>query len=142
MPQPFRNYEAAERRRNLIPFCLFQQDADISWIADTDPIPDVLQVSYSASIVIDAAEAQIQVITLTGDLDITSITYSGSLPALLQLVFKQDSVGGHLVTFPASVALYPSFQISLAPNTNTTLNLLSMVTARWETSAPPVIGPS
>lgn len=142
MPQPFRNYEAAERRRNLIPFCLFSQDADISWIFDTEPTPEVLLVAYSASLIINASSAQIQVITLTGDLDITAITYSSSLPVLLQLVFKQDSAGGHLVTFPTSVALYPGFQISLAPNTNTTLNLISMVAGRWETSTPPVIGPS
>ncbi len=144
MSQQFRNFEASERRRNMIPFGLFPSGEDLSWIGSMDYIPGTATVAYSTPLAINAATAQSQIITLTGDLNITSILYNGSTPTeptALRLEFRQDATGGRLVTFPAELALYPGFQISLDPDARTILNLIYL-DDRWEPSVPPVINPA
>ncbi len=140
----FYNMQAAERRRNMIPFSMFCAGSDLSWIADNEPIPGTLILTYTATMRIDAANAQTQVIPLTGDLYINEITYAGGdpvAPTLLRLVFKQDSVGGHRAIFPDNVAIPAGFEISLVPNTNTIMNLIYL-DARWECASPTVINPT
>jgi len=140
----FYNMQAAERRRNMIPFSMFPAGADLSWIADNEPIPGTSVLSFATTMAIDAADAQNQVIVLTDDLYISSVTYDGGTPVVatpLRLVFKQDGTGGHTVIFPASVAIPVGFQISLEPNTNTILNLIYL-DSRWECATPTVINPT
>ena len=140
----FYNMQAAERRRNMIPFSMFAAGSDLSWIADNEPIPGTLILTYTSTMRIDAANAQTQIIPLTGDLYINEITYAGGepvAPTLLRLVFKQDATGGHTVIFPADVAIPAGFEISLVPNTNTIMNLIYL-DARWECASPTVINPT
>lgn len=135
----FLNYEAADRRRNLIPFGLLPAASDLSWISDTQPAPTYLTLSYTPTIAINCAAAQVQVVTLTGDLEITSILKNGGTPdnpTILALEFIQDGTGGHVVVFPATVALDAGYQIGLAPNQRTVMNLL-WAGSRWECWTPP-----
>lgn len=141
MPQLFNNYEAAERRRNILPFGLLW--GDISWIGDNEPIPGTATITYASSIAINTATAQNQLITLTGDLTITSILMDGATPptpTLLRLRFKQDGTGGWRVLFPTSVALYPGFEIDPAPLAATVLNLIYLA-GRFECATPMAINP-
>ncbi len=140
----FYNMQAAERRRNMIPFSMFAAGSDLSWIADNAEIPGTAVITFSTTMALDAAAAQNQVIVLTDDMRITAINYDGGTPVaptLLRIVFKQDSAGGHTVIFPDNVAIPAGFQISLVPNTNTIMNLIYL-DARWECASPTVINPT
>ena len=136
----FFNYEAADRRGNIIPFGLLPANSNLSWIQDSFPVPQTTALTYAASVAIDVTTAQIRYVTLTGDMDITAITYGGSAtipaPSLLSLIINQDSVGGHIVTLPASVVLNIEFQINLTPYGETVLNLIYFGT-HWELMNPP-----
>lgn len=135
----FLNYEASERRRNIIPFGLLPSDANLSWIADTEQIPTYAVLTYAPSIAINTATAQTQIVTLTGHLDITSILKNGGAPdnpTILALEFIQDSTGGWQVFWPSTVALNPAWQVGLAPNQRTVVNLL-WAGSRWECWTPP-----
>ncbi len=135
------SFEAAERRRNIIPFYLLPAGWDLSWIADSPPIPDTAVITFASPLTIDAATAQIQTVTLTGDLDIIAIDYDGGTapnPTICTLIFAQDATGGWLVTFPDEVAVWPGYQVDLTPLARTILNLV-WLGDRWEPVTPPVI---
>lgn len=146
MGQQVKNFTAADRKRNLIAFGLLPFGTDLSWIADNtqSPLPSTT-VAYAPSPNFEISTGQIQIMTLTGNVVSSSITYLGSPTPLsgAQIILKvvQDGTGGWLFVLPANVKVYPSFQIDTTPNTATVMNLFYSGTA-WEFAAPPVIYPA
>jgi hypothetical protein len=149
MSQEFRNFLAAERLRNLIPFGLLRADNPVGWIADNPSTTTFTShtVTFTTTPAFDASTGFDQRIVLTADAVAQPIKYLGltTVPAgiALSIRIEQDAVGGHVFTLPANLLVDVVYKISLDPSTVTRFDLVSNSTLQmWECLAPPVIYPA
>jgi hypothetical protein len=140
-----KNFITSSRKRNIIPFGLFPVGADTSWIEDNDFPLSNSNVLYASSVTFEVTNGQVQNITLTGDVDSSSITYLGSSSApvgtIVVLRISQDATGGRRFKFPSNVRLSNNYGIDTTANTCTVIQLRYNGSA-WEFIAPPVINPT
>ena len=149
MAMLFRNFTAAERKRNLLPFGLLRPDNGIAWIDDNpenEPFTSY-PVPFSATPVFEVTNGYEQKITLTANVTASSITYHGlsTVPdgKALTIRIKQDSSGQHTFALPPNLVVDPEYTISLDANTVTRFDLVSnSADQKWEFLAPPVIYPA
>jgi hypothetical protein len=126
VPLNFKNFLAADRKRNAARFGLFRPDQDLSWIDNQPADPLTLAtVNYSATPAFDTSLGQILTITLTGDVTSSSINFSGgaNVPVGLQVFLRivQDATGGRTFALPANLIVDQGFAIDLGANRATVL---------------------
>ena len=143
----FKNFEAASRKRNLIPFGLFRYGTNIDWIADTvNNTQTASTAAYGSTVTFNWDQATIWQVTLTGDVQ-TSLIYNASSPTNFatgdQIILKiiQDSTGYHGFTFPSTLRRVTGYAIDPTPGNITTLFLVWR-SGGWDFLTPPVVGPS
>lgn len=147
MSTKFRNFEAASRKRNMVSFGLFPSSRDLTWIEDNAPdiTPDPVTVTYSATPVFELSDGLDQYITLTGNVDSSTIVMNGGSTidegTQLWLHIIQDSTGGRLFNFPVTVRNPANHFIGTDANTLTSM-LLEYRNSGWDFITPPVEGPT
>ena len=143
MSMRFKNFLAASRKRNMIPFGMFPADRDLSWIEDNSPLPSVDDIVFSATPAIEVSTGQARII-LTADVTSSTFVYMGTddIPenTIFCLQVLQDNTGGWDFVFPDNVRTQVSMNVSTDPNVMTTL-FFQYRDAEWDFFAIPVEGP-
>lgn len=137
----FKSFQAASRKRNMIPFALFPANSDLSWIEDNTPSQYVNTVVFSVNPVFDAFISQYQEITVTGDCSPTFVynTSATNIPEGTPLVIRWVMSGGPWnITLPSNLSVNPEYSIG----EGVTVTSLWWFTPSWEFQTPPVINPS
>lgn len=145
MLEPFKNFEAANKKRNIHAFGLLMTTQSLDWIADNPSGQSFVNIAYSSTAVFDIADGNIQYMLLTGDVSASSFVFNGGLfvpePTVFTLQIAQDASGNHLFNWPTTVRNYQqSFQVSQEADTITTM-YFEYRNGGWDFQTPPVIGP-
>jgi hypothetical protein len=143
--EPFKNFEAANKKRNIQAFGLIPVDQSIAWIADNPMGQSFVTNGYSSNAVFDIATGNIQYMLLTGDVNTSSFVFNGGLfipePTVFTLQIAQDGSGFHVFNWPTTIRNYQqALQVSMEPNTLTTM-YFEYRNGGWDLQTPPVVGP-
>lgn len=145
MIEPFKNFEAANKKRNIHAFALLPENQSLAWIADNPQGQSLVAIGYSSNAVFDIASGNIQYMLLTGDVNTSSFLFNGGSfipePTVFTLQIAQDGSGFHVFNWPATVRNYQqAFQVSQEPNTLTTM-YFEYRNGGWDFQTAPVVGP-
>ncbi len=141
----FKNFEAASRKRNMIPFGMFPLGTDLDWIQNASEVSNSTQVaSYGTTVTFDYNQANSWSVTLTGDVVTVLITNAGSTTDftdgnLMILQVIQNSTGGWNFPLPSTVRKYSNYAVSALPSTITTI-YLQWRSSAWDIITPPMVG--
>lgn len=147
MIDKFKNFLAANGKRNMVDFGLFPAWRDLTWIQDNAPAttPDPVTVAYSATPVFELSDGLDQYITLIGDVTSSTIVLNGSSTidegTQFWLHILQDATGGRYFAFPIDVRNPAQHFIGTDANTMTSM-LLERRNSGWDFITPPVEGPT
>lgn len=134
----FKNFEAASRKRNIVPFGLLT--GSVAWIEDNVALPSASTVAFSSTPVFDVLNGAYQMITLTGDIA-PVFKYAGSVNgttgATMTIRFEMSG-GPWNVIWPPNFNAWAGFQLG---ETVTIITVWWNGTA-WEGTVPPVENPA
>ena len=135
-----RNYEAANRKRNMIDFGMFPDGTDLSWIRNNPDAQDTIVIAFSTTPTFDGADGDIQSFIMTADVTSSIFQWGGNpSPAegsTLSIRLIQDATGGWRFTFPSNCRLNPQYSIDASA---TTILHFMFLDGMWEPISPPVI---